>query len=521
MVLAALASCTAAWLGWRFTAGAGLASFADDGVSYMIMAQAYSPYQDAAAAVARAFHFESYPPLFPLALALLGGAHDFARAHLVVVMFFAAGVFASYLFARARRLGAGLALAIAIAVALAPGAWLGMLRIISENLYVALLLLALYVYEQNRATGRMGYMVVFAVLLAATAMTRSVGIALTGAYVAMVSVNAVSARRLPGWRWIAPLFFTAAVLAGWYLLRPVYGADQYVADVERILPRMAEEGVAGYFASNVGSIIEGWYTVTIGYWTAYFSPMFLLATLFGLLALHGMVRDLRANRLAGWYVITYLVILLLWPHPGQMIRFVGALLPVLLVLALESAAELVRRFLPARGAIAASVSAALLLVTVIPSTAFYLTRAGQASPLTGIAEYYYYPDLSEAKAVASTHHELFGDMQRIAMTTPPDAVIMWYTPNYISLLTNRHAVAAPAFDSVAQFYRAVAGSGADYVFLAQLNPRDTRKGSNGMFNLPWFEPYCDMVWQRGSAEAGPQSMLLRIDRNRLLALIPD
>jgi hypothetical protein len=195
------------------------------------------------------------------------------------------------------------------------------------------------------------------------------------------------------------------------------------------------------------------------------------------------------------------------------------LLPVLLVLAMESIAVLSARFLPAHSAIVALTSAALLLVTVLPSTAFYLTRAGQNNPLTGIAEYYYYPDLSEATAVASAHYDLFGDMQHIANSTAPDAVIMWYTPNYISLLANRYAVRFPAFESVAGFYRAVARSGADYVFLAQLNPRDTRKGSNGMFNLPWFEPYSDIVWQRGSAETGPLAMLLRIDPRRLQALI--
>ena len=64
-----------------------LATFADDSVSYLVMAQVFSPYQPATQAVAAAFPREAfYPPLFPLLLALSGAAHDIAWAHALTAL---------------------------------------------------------------------------------------------------------------------------------------------------------------------------------------------------------------------------------------------------------------------------------------------------------------------------------------------------------------------------------------------------------------------------------------------------
>jgi hypothetical protein len=53
----------------RFVWQPSLASLADDSVSYLVMAQVFSPYQAASPAVAEAFPREAfYPPLFPLLL---------------------------------------------------------------------------------------------------------------------------------------------------------------------------------------------------------------------------------------------------------------------------------------------------------------------------------------------------------------------------------------------------------------------------------------------------------------------
>ena len=80
-----------AWVCAAFVRQPTLATFADDSVSYLVMAQVFSPYQAASQVVAAAFASEAiYPPLFPAVLALAGAAHDIAWAHVLTALVLAA-----------------------------------------------------------------------------------------------------------------------------------------------------------------------------------------------------------------------------------------------------------------------------------------------------------------------------------------------------------------------------------------------------------------------------------------------
>ncbi|HUL55624.1 MAG TPA: hypothetical protein VLT60_01410, partial [Usitatibacter sp.] len=76
-----------------FTWQRGLASLFDDSASYLVMAQAFCPWHETPAPVAAAFPAQKYPPLFPLLIALGGGAYDWRIAHAWVALSFAASVF--------------------------------------------------------------------------------------------------------------------------------------------------------------------------------------------------------------------------------------------------------------------------------------------------------------------------------------------------------------------------------------------------------------------------------------------
>src|SRR5688572_17944548 len=96
-----------------------LATFADDSVSYLVMAQVFSPWQAASPAVAAAFAREAfYPPLFPLLLALAGAAHHIAWAHVLVALLLAAAIPLVYAIGVRwfddRRIAAAVALCVAL-----------------------------------------------------------------------------------------------------------------------------------------------------------------------------------------------------------------------------------------------------------------------------------------------------------------------------------------------------------------------------------------------------------------------
>lgn len=102
-----------------------LASFADDSVSYLVMAQVFSPWQPAAQPVAEAFVREAfYPPLFPMVLALAGAAHDMAFAHAITALLLAGCLPALYLLGK-RWLDNKWAAAVVVAVTtLLPSLWI-------------------------------------------------------------------------------------------------------------------------------------------------------------------------------------------------------------------------------------------------------------------------------------------------------------------------------------------------------------------------------------------------------------
>src|SRR6185436_17927875 len=131
-----------------------LATFADDSVSYLVMAQAFSPFEAASPAVAGAFAREAfYPPLFPLVLALTGAAQNIAWAHAVTALLLAASLPLVYLLGLHWLGSRGPALAALACIALLPAMWIHSKGILSETLF-CLLLSAIFIFlEQEKRPG--------------------------------------------------------------------------------------------------------------------------------------------------------------------------------------------------------------------------------------------------------------------------------------------------------------------------------------------------------------------------------
>ena len=125
-----------------------LATFADDSVSYLVMAQVFSPWQAATPAVAAAFSREAfYPPLFPMVLALAGAAHQIAWAHVLTALLLAACLPLVYLLGARWLEDRRAAVAAVLCVALLPALWVNAKGILSEPLFCLLLLATLWALE--------------------------------------------------------------------------------------------------------------------------------------------------------------------------------------------------------------------------------------------------------------------------------------------------------------------------------------------------------------------------------------
>jgi hypothetical protein len=507
----------------------GLASIYDDSVSYLIMAQAFSPFAPASAAVAAAWPSQKYPPLFPALLALGGGASDWRIAHAWVAASFAASVLLLGIHARNAARSARLGFAAALAYAWLPGAWLNMKGILSEFPFMALAFGALAWHDKVRAdpASRRNY-VVLGVLLAAVLLTRTIGIALVAAVAIAEIVSFGKSReperaRLLPWALLPPL-----ALAGlWYLLRPKAGEDAYVAFSAGVAHAAAQRGaawMASLAAHNVSALVDAWYTALLIFWGEPWRASFLAASFVGLCGAAGSVVRAWRGESDGIYVILFVAILVAWPFPGQMFRLALPVVALLLAHALWLWQRTAARFAGEESwRNRAPYAAVVPLALCVPAVVFYVAgRAGAddaartaAYRRSDIAEFYRIPDRRSAEASADRQIGVFQDFDRIRGSTPEDARVMWYAPDYVSLLAGRRGVALERGD-VASMTAQIRAGRPDYIYFAAVHPRDSAgRLGDPLGGVAAALPFSREVWKRVNARGELESVLLEVDPARL------
>lgn len=453
-----------------------LAGFADDSVSYLIMAQVFSPWQAASAPVAAAFPREAYyPPLFPLLLALAGASHHIAWAHALTAALVALWIPLVYVLGARWLEDRCAAAAAAFCLALLPALWVNARGILSEPLFGVWLLAALCAIDV--CVGQRKVMWLPALLMAAMALTRSAALPVAGAYALWAltrrdrSFPAKARDALPA---------VAAVAANgiWVLLRPAATTDSYAQIVLEHGGQFLGAGnpAAAFGASllrQANAIGEAWVAALLVFWVEGAPLRPLLAGAVGGLALAGLAMRLVAGKADAWMSAAYLATLLIWPFYDQMGRFLFPALPVLVLYAFWA----LGRALQALGRPAVlghGLVAILLLSLTAPALPFLAQRARMPGPHAQIIDWYRTPDLPEARARAQRHLDLFADMDEIRRLTRPEDRVMWVVPSYIALLADRQGLTAPDAALTPSAYReAVRASGADYVFISQYHPRDT------------------------------------------------
>lgn len=491
----------------------GLASFADDSVSYLVMAQVFSPWQPALPPVAEAFAREAfYPPLFPLVLALAGGAHDIAVAHAITALLFAACLPLLYLLGM-RWLGNRWAAAVVVAVTvLLPSPWIHVQGILSESLFCLLLIAVLCVLETGVDDRKRPW--VLAALMAALALTRTVGIVVVVAY----AFWAVSRRDRPlsaRVRALLPAFLTALAYFGWVLLRPAETADDYMRIV-------LERGQAVFSADHpwaalgrslmkqANSLAEAWAGALLLFWEEGRPLRVVLAGAVGVLALAGVAARFVAGRPDAWMTAGYLATFLLWPFYDQMTRFLFPVLPVLILYAFWTGQAVLLK-LGRPPVLGHGVLALLLISLAAPALGFIHQRAQAQGRHAGIVDWYRTPDLDAARARARVHLDLMDDMEAIRRLTRPEDRIMWVAPSYIALLADRRGIPAPAAGLAPEDYRrAVHRADPDYLYLSTYHPRDTISDAAWRTGMAAMSAQADVVHARKPGDGATGSALLRI-----------
>ena len=470
VVTAAFAAACAA-----FVRQDGLGTFADDSVSYLVMARVFSPWEAASAAVAEAFPREAfYPPLFPLLLAITGAAHDFALAHVLNALLVAACLPLAYLLGVRWFSDRRAALAAVLAIALLPALWIHARGILSEPLFCVLLLAALWILDAPMRDGAKALLL--GLVLAALVLTRTAGVPVALALTAWALLR-------PGEPWKARLRAAAPGLAAvaaylaWTALRPAEVVDGNAVMAGERVRSIAASGqpwavLAAGIARQVEAMADAWAGTLLLFWVEGQPARPLLAAGIGLLALGGLAQRFVAGKADAWMVTAYLVLYLLWPFYDQMTRFLFPVIPVLVLYAFCAVTQIARRI--DRSAAAGALLALGIATLAAPGLAFIHQRFQTAEPHAGIVDWYRTPDLAAARARAEVHIGLAADMQAIRRLTAPGERVMWVAPSYIALLADRPSMPAPPASAGPVQYRAqVEAARPDYALLTTFHPRDT------------------------------------------------
>ena len=196
-----------------------------------------------------------------------------------------------------------------------------------------------------------------------------------------------------------------------------------------------------FVVQQIHGLVAGWAMLWgwgIGAWLA------------AVMVLPGLFVRLRANRVDAWYVILYFGMLLVWPWPGHMGRFLWPLLPCFLVSA-HSSFEFLRNS-KYRFIMAPALMGLILLASIPDGIGRSLERlldppAGELIKFSRMHEWSRSVTREEGTLKLKMHQQFLKDLQQISNTVDSKACIYSEFSSLVAIQT-RHVSYEPPWSSL-------------------------------------------------------------------------
>lgn len=416
-----------------------------DSAIYLTLSDYFSPWRAAPHALGPAmFHDYAYPPLFPLLLGLLGGGSDHPVAsYLAASLMSGAAVGAVYAWLRTLTVAALPALAVTAAFALLPATLLGAMGMQSEPLYTALVFAGFACWNlrgERRLAAPAG-----ALLVGVSALARTVGISAIAAVLAGIALDPHLRRRFA-----LPLLVLGPV-AAWVLFRFLAGmGDSYADSVRHETLAQTLEFLARQAAANPPAMWEG---LRRGFDLLGTPHATAVVAAFSVLFALTWAMRLRRLETDALYLAFYLAIILVWPFPNHMRRFLQVLMPIYLFYVYAGALA-AARFAPSsamRPALAGAYFVLLVLVTAPSTTAMlgqvHAAQGTEAENFVRTPQWYMYDSPLRATAVMDRVRQVLEAMRGIDEHLPADACVSSPIYAYIPMYGRRRAFPVPGSKS--------------------------------------------------------------------------
>ncbi len=498
-----------------------IATVGDDSVSYLLLARHIAP--GTPEIVERWVGLRSnFPPLFPLVLAMTGGAYDLLTAHLVVAAFAVLGLAATYACALPRLQSRAGALAVTALFLLTPNAWVSMKGILSEPMYlfVSIAALAWYARRLEGRPGSPGAWLAFGVLLACAFLTRAAAMALVAGYCAHAAVRALGERSRGAWRLALPLVPVAVLVGLWVAWRPAAGEDAYRATARQMAALWMADPLATLRLA-AGRFLDAWVACFLAQSDVGTTARALFGAL-GAVALAGTLRAVRANRLDGWYVLAALAVTFGWIfREDNTRRLLYPVLPLLMIHAAELVAVLASGLPPRQRRLAFGAFAALPALLCLPAAVVLAGKALERQPvlpgghaLADCTELYTTIDLQPARVLAGYTLAAVAGLESIATATPREARVMWMRPEYVAVLGRREGVPYLYSWDERRLARALLEQHVDYLVVSAIHKADDEGGYGEPARVhPHVDQYAHRVLGIANPVTGADAFrLMRVDR---------
>jgi hypothetical protein len=479
-----------------------LSTFASDSANYMLMGLYMSPWHEATPPIQALWQLQDFPPFFPFILAITGAVHDVNIAHVVTLLFLITSLPLIYIFSKKCLSSNWQALSVTSIFLLSPSTWLNILGILSENLYIFISLLIIVLFP-NQNKSNIYYSLLLGLLISLLILTRTIGISMFLAYV-IAGFAAWYNKSLSTDKFIAPIIVTILLNLFAKILHHSSVPSQYIQQLSNI-------DISG----QPKVLIDTWFASWQYYWVDDLIIPHLFVLLLGVLACIGLALRLRSLKLDAFYVLVYFSILLVWPHPGQALRFIYPVHALLIIYAFFSIHIMFKNLTPIKSEKPILIFLLISFSIIGPPLSYLWNRyqIGKENGYHHIHEFYRLPDIKHAKVVAAIQTTMFNDMKAIELNTNKDDTVLHFAPVYIALLANRHSKTLSFNYADDDLYKINNINDAEYIYVSKLHPRRTGKDINGLDLQVYFNGTTEPIWTHYSNENGePASVFLKVNK---------
>lgn len=412
-----------------------------DSAVYLLTAQHWSPFGITNPAAAQFASATSFPPLYPLLLALFAGGHSWLIAHQLTTMCGIASLFFLWRCLRVSGFPFSDSLIAVAVIALIPGFYLQALFIHSEFLFLLFVSICLYSVLLLEKSGGVGLVVLASLAAAGACLTRSVGASLVVALFVYVLMH----RPKREW-WIVLLLAIVPVISWMQFWQPAGGG--YLTTWNERLGLVGSPSVTEVLATQLAALIDAFQQNFAGQGSSNTVGVFLILVACAVT----WIGRLWQRKLDALFIGAYFAILLAWPFPAERVRLLLPAVPVLIVYTLLALHQL--RLVRSGWAsnIAARAVLVVLAITIFPALALTAQRHLEHMPEEMEAfrqsPEWYGAGSQEARLTAIFQYQRrLAAYEELRANVPPEACIYSIKPSLVGLFAGRNSYRLPLPDS--------------------------------------------------------------------------